>query len=212
VQYILRGQYDAALRQLEGARTTGGSPAEIENLRGLAQMLGGDPATALQSFERALVVQPSLREAQYNRGLAQLQLGHYAKASADFESVWSDEHSPLRGDAAYHNAIALDRAGRADDAEKWLESALRASPELTGARLYIGMLRERRGDLQGAGRAYLDYLNAVPHSPLGPLRFGLAAHRAGRTEVARKYLEQAIAIAPHSPEAIEARKFLVMWE
>jgi tetratricopeptide (TPR) repeat protein len=175
-------------------------------------MLGGDPATALQSFERALVAQPTLQEARYNRGLAQLRLGQYSKASADFESIWNDEHSPLRGDAAYHNAIALDRSGRTEDAESWLELALRASPELTAARLYIGMLRERRGDLQGAGRAYLDYLNANPHSPLGALRFGLAAHRAGRTAVARKYLEQAIATAPDSPEALEARKFLVMWE
>lgn len=175
-------------------------------------MLAGDPARATQSFDRAISLQPSLQEARYNRGLASLRLARFGQASGDFEAVWKDEHSPLRGDAAYHNAIALDRAGRPVEAENWLDRALRASPELTAARLYIGLLRERRGDLQGAGRAYLDYLAAHPDSPVGTLRFGLAAHRAGRTDVARQYLERVITLASDSPEALEARKFLVMWE
>lgn len=212
MQYILRGQYDAALRQLEGAKSSGASPADVENLRGLALLLKGEAAKALAAFDAALKLQPALAEARYNRAVALLRLGQYAKASPELEAVWADERSLLRADAAYHNGLALDRLGRTADAETWLGRALALDPKLDAALLYTGMLRERRGDLQGAGRAYLDYLKAHPDSVTAMLRFGMSAQRAGKSDTARTYLQRVIAAAPQSPEAVEARKFLVMWE
>ena len=212
VYYILRGDYDAALRQLDGAKTSGGSPAEIENLKGLALLLDGDTKKALASFDHALALNEKLDAARLNRGIAYLRSGDTAKASADLEKVYADETSPLRADAAYHNGIALDRLGRAADAEVWLGRALALDPKLDAALLYTGTLRERRGDLQGAGRAYLDYLTAHPDSTAAMLRFGLAAQKSGQIETARQYLERVIAAAPDSTDAATARKFLVMWQ
>lgn len=212
MQHILRGNYDAALRQLEGAKTTGAAPAEIENLRGLALLLEGETAKAMASFEKALALQPTLQAARFNRGLALLRNREYAKAAADLEKVYADEHSSLRADAAYHLGIATDRLGRATDAEQWLDRALALDAKLDAALLYVGMLRERRGELQGAGRAYLDYLERHPTSLSAMLRFGISAHKAGRGDVAKNYLQKVIKAAPRSEEAIEAQKFLVMWE
>jgi tetratricopeptide (TPR) repeat protein len=212
VQYILRGQYDAALRQLEGAQTSGASPAEVENVRGLALLLRGDAKKALESFDKALAMNPSLSEARLNRAIARLRLQDVATASKDFEAVYADEHSAVRAEAAYHNAIALDRLGRAADAEQWLSRALTLDASLDAALLYTGMLRERRGDLQGAGRAYLDYLQSHPDSATAMLRFGVSAQKAGRIETAKKYLQRVLDVAPNSDEALEARKYLVMWE
>jgi tetratricopeptide (TPR) repeat protein len=144
--------------------------------------------------------------------VALLQLRDYAKASAELEKIWADERSSLRASAAYHNGVALDRLNRAADAEKWLTRAVALDPALDAALLYTGFLRERRGDLQGAGRAYLDYLKRNPKSNVARLRFGISAQQAGRTDVARTYLKQVIDAAPYSAEATEARKFLVMWE
>jgi type IV pilus assembly protein PilF len=200
------------LHQLDGAKTSGASPAEVENLRGLALLMKGDNAKAIASFDAALKLQPALTEARFNRALALLRSGDAAKASPDFEKIFADPASPLRADAAFHNGLALDRLGRAADAETWLGRALALDPKLDAALLYIGMLRERRGELQGAGRAYLDYLKAHPDSVAAMLRFGLSAQRAGRTDVARTYLQRVIDKAPESAEAVEARKFLVMWE
>ena len=56
------------------------------------------------------------------------------------------------------------------------------------------------------------YLKAHPDSMIATLRFGIAAQAAGRLEVARTYLQRVIDKAPDSPEAVEARKYLVMWE
>jgi len=212
VRLILEGNYDAALQQLEGAKTGGASAAEVENLRGLALLLDGDATKALASFERALALQPELEAARFNRALTHLRRKDHARAIADLEKVWTSEHSALRADAALHLGIAYDQVGRAADAETSLENALKLDPDLDAALLYVGMLRERRRDWQGAGRAYLDYLSLHPHSPVALLRFGLSAHKAGRVDVARQYLQRAIAAAPRSAEAVEARKFLVMWE
>ncbi len=212
VYYILRGQYDAALRQLDGAKTSGASPAAVENLRGLALLMKDDAAKALTTFDRALQLDSKLSEARLNRGLALLRLGKFAESSAEMQKVFADETSPVRADAAYHNAIALDRLGRASDAEAWLDRALKLNAKLDAALLYAGMLRERRGDLQGAGRAYLEYLKAHPESALAMLRFGISAQKSGSIEVAKSYLQRVVQLAPGSPEAIEARKYLVMWE
>ena len=212
VWHILNGNYDAALRELAGAPTNGMSDAEAENMRGLALLLDGDTTKALASFNRALELKPELLPARYNRGLTFLRIRDYAKAAADLEKVYADEHSAFRADAAYHLGITYDRLGRLADAEASLERALKLDAALDAALLYVGTLRERRGDLQGAGRAYFDYLSAHPQSVNAMFRFGVAAHKAGRVDVAKTYLQKVIAAAPRSAEAVEARKFLVMWE
>ena len=171
-----------------------------------------DTAKALAAFDRALQLEAGLSEARLNRGLALLRLGRFADSSAELQKVFADERSAVRADAAYHNAIALDRLNRSADAEAWLDRALKLNPKLDAALLYAGMLRERRGDLQGAGRAYLDYLKAHPDSVLAMLRFGVSAQKAGSVDVAKSYLQRVIQLAPESTEAIEARKYLVMWE
>ena len=98
------------------------------------------------------------------------------------------------------------------EAERSLDRALAIDPQYDAALLTVGALREARGDFQGAGKAYKQFLDRHPDSLEAMLRFGVAAQRAGRTDVAAKYLGAVIARAPTSPEATEARKYLVMWE
>jgi len=175
-------------------------------------MLAGDLPKALASFNEALRLDARLEQARLNRGIALLRQGQTAKAMADLEALANDEHSLVRGDAAYHLALALDRVGRSAEAEIWLDRALKLDEKLDGALLYSGMLREKRGDLQNAGRAYLDYLKLHPDSTVALLRFGVSAQKAGRADVAKSYLQRVIELAPRSAEAAEARKFLVLWE
>lgn len=175
-------------------------------------MVAGDLAKALASFNEALRLDARLDEARLNRGIALLRQGQTTRAIAELEALASAEHSLVRGDAAFHLALALDRVGRSAEAETWLDRAMKLDETLDGALLYLGMLREKRGDLQNAGRAYLDYLKTHPDSTVALLRFGVSAHRSGRGDVARSYLTRVIELAPRSAEATEARKFLVLWE
>jgi tetratricopeptide (TPR) repeat protein len=185
----------------------GQSPKELDNLRGLALMLSGDVAGAMPLFERAL----PLPEARFNRAVALLKLAKYPEAAKDFAAIYADESSPLRASAAYHEALALDGLHRDADAAAWLERALAADPQLDSALLYLGVMRERLGDLQAAGKAYKQFLDRHPDSVVAMLRFGVAAQAAGREDTARKYFERVVAAAPDSPEAAEARMYLVMW-
>ena len=212
VQSILHGNYQRALMQLEGAPSPGRSEAERANLRGLAMMLGGDAKKSLDDFNLALELQPSLAEAHLNRGIAYMRLADFVRASRDFETVWSDPKSSLRARAAYHDALSMDAMKRAADAETWINRALEADPSFDDAILFSALLHERRGDLQGAGKAYKSYLDKHPESIVAMLRFAISAQRSGFADTARKYLEKVIAAAPDSQEAEEARKFLIMWE
>jgi tetratricopeptide (TPR) repeat protein len=175
-------------------------------------MLGGNTKQALASFDAAVVLQPALGEAHLNRGIALIRLNEYAGASAEFEKLYADESSPLRALAAYHNALALDGAKRTEDAAMWLDRALALDPSNDSALIYRGLLREKSGDVAGAAKAYLAFLKRHPDSLVAILRMGLAAHRAGRFDVAKTYLERVARESPNSLEGAEARKYLVMWE
>jgi tetratricopeptide (TPR) repeat protein len=212
VRSLLHGNYAKALAQLDGVRTNGREPADDENLRGLALMLEGNAGEARMHFDKALELKPKLAAARLNRGIAALKLGDYGKALTDLAPLYADEQSPLRATAAYHAALAADGLGKLADAETWLTRALALDPQHESAQLYLGMVRERRGDLQGAGRAYLDFLQQHPGSTVAMLRLGVCANRAGRSDVAVKYLRKVVDAAPQSVEAVEARKYLVMWE
>ncbi len=208
---ITHGQYARALKQLDGAPTNGGSEASRANLRGLTRMLAGDPRASITDFDTALELDPSMTEARFNRAVAMLRLGEYARASKEFEALYAGT-SPLRARAAYHDALALDAMQKPADAEAWLGKALEADPQLDDALFYSGVLEERRGDLQAAGRAYKTYLERHPDSVGAMLRFGVCAQRAGSIDTAKAYLTRVIKTSPDSAEAAEAQKFLVMWE
>lgn len=212
MSYLLRGQYTAALQQLDGVKSANATDADRENLRGLALLLKGNVREALASFDASIAMQPSHGEAHVNRGIALLRLRDFAGASAELEKIANDETSPLRATAAYHNALALDGAGKSADALQWIARALTIDPKNDSALMYQGLLLERAGDLQGAGKAYFEFLKRHDDNVAALLRFGVVAQRAGRAEVARTYLAKVVKLAPDSMEAVEARKHLVMWE
>jgi tetratricopeptide (TPR) repeat protein len=174
-------------------------------------MLAGNPKAALALFDQGLAVEAT-PELGFNHALAELKVGDPTKAAAEFQSIYADPASPFRARAAYHGALALETLGRREEAEALVERSLKLDPGDPDALAYVGLLRERRGDLQGAGRAYQELLRRRPDLPFAMLRFGVAAMRAGRNETARNYFEKVVATAPASPEAVEARKYLVLWD
>ena len=172
-------------------------------------MLGGDTKAALAAFDRALALDAGLSQARFNRGVAMLKLEDLRGAAEEFARI---KDPGLRASASYHRALALDRLGDTKGADAALDQALKVDPSFAPALLHRGLLRERAGQLEAAVRQYLDYLEIHPDSTAAMLRVGIVAQRAGRNEVAIAWLRKVIASAPDSPEAVQARKFLVMWE
>jgi tetratricopeptide (TPR) repeat protein len=175
-------------------------------------MLSGEPAKAIPVFDRVIASDPTAIEARFNRAVALLKLGENGKASAEFEKIALDEHNLLRASAAYHDALALDRLGRLDDAQLWADRSLALDNNFDAAMLLSGSISERRGDIETAARSYLAYLRRHADSTAAMLRLGICAQRANRLDVAQTYLKRVVKLAPDSAEAAEARKFLIMWE
>lgn len=136
----------------------------------------------------------------------------YDDAARDFEQVMARENHPLRASAAFHRAICDESAGRRSAAVANLEIALAVDPDLIDAHLYIGIILEKQGDCEAAGRQYLEVLSRRPGSLTAMLRFGICAHRKGFEDTAISYLRRVVEAAPASPEAMEAQKYLVMLE
>lgn len=195
-----------------GALTGVDDPTEM-NVRGLAEMMKGDLDAALRTFTAALEKEPK-PTLRLNRGIVLLRLARNEEAAAAFDSVFASDDTPpsIRGSAAYHRAMAAERLGRLEEASLWLDRALELDPASADALIYSGVILERRGAFEAAGKRYRSYLDQHPGSILAMLRFGIVAQRAGHRELALKYLREVALRSPHSLEAVEARKYLVMWE
>lgn len=209
--FLARGDFDRALKSLSGVRAGKGSQAE-QNTKGLALLLAGREAEAIAIFDALVASDPSFIEARFNRGVALLRSNRYDAAAGDFAKVMALEGTPLRASAAFHRAICDESAGRRSDAIGNLKTAIALDPELIDAHLYLGIVLEKQGDCEAAGRQYQEVLSRRPNSLTALLRFGICAHRKGFKDTAISYLRRVIEAAPASPEAMEAQKYLVMLE
>lgn len=207
--YLAHGDTDRALRALVGV--TDGTET---NLRGLAEMQKGQLDAALETFNRGVKENPGSLETRFNRAVVLMRLDRLDEAAKAFEEIWStkDARPSLRASAADHRALAAERLDRLEEASGWLDRSLEIEPRSSDALLYSGVVFEKRGRFAEAGKRYRAYLDNDPGSTVAMLRFGIVAHRAGHRDLAVKYLRQVAQLSPDSREAVEARKFLVMWE
>jgi tetratricopeptide (TPR) repeat protein len=209
--FLARGDVDRALKSLAGVRAGKGTQAE-QNTKGLALILADREAEAIVIFNSLVASDPSFIEARFNRGVALLRSKKYDAAADDFAKVMALEGSPLRASAAFHRAICDESSGRRSDAIANLNTAITLDPDLTDAHLYLGIVLEKQGDCEAAGRQYQEVLSRRPDSLTAMLRFGICAHRKGFRDTALSYLRRVVEAAPASPEAMEAQKYLVMLE
>lgn len=209
--FLARGDVDRALKSLSGVRAGRGSESD-QNAKGLALLLAGRESEALAIFESLVKREPEFVEARFNRGVTLLRSKKYDAAAADFAWVMALPDHELRASAAFHHAICDESAGRRDVAVKNLNAAIAADPELVDAHLYLGIVLEKDGDCEAAGRHYLDVLSRRPESLSALLRFGICAHRKGFKDTAISYLRRVVEAAPASAEAMEAQKYLLMLE
>lgn len=175
-------------------------------------MIEGRTDAALTSFDAALALEPANQIARYNRGVALLKKAKLEESIAEFNRIATPEEPSLQARAAYHRGLAEERLGKHETAAASFESAFKLDSSLHAALLSLGVAKERMLDFQGAGKAYKMYLERRPDAPVALLRFGVVAHRAGRREAATTLLRRVVKIAPRTPEALEAEKYLVMWE
>lgn len=114
------------------------------------------PRTAITALAglTALVVLAGCATAT-GRGQAALYSGQYSEAAARFEEALTDDPDSVA--ALTGLGIARYRMGALDDAQRALGQALRQTPDVPVAHLYLGLIALLRGDDVAAGERLRHY-------------------------------------------------------
>lgn len=182
---------------------------------GLAPLVAGLAVAAVVVHLPA----PGLSAAKLEWGIASdlgaryLARGQVAQALSEFERALEIEKSgaiargagssrALERAALYHNyAIALERAGRLDDAGRWYEAALAEAPDNAQVMQGLAGLRARQGRTGEADAQYRAMGGRVQGGAAGAIGRGQLAAQAGRLDEARALFTEATRIDPGSGDA-----------
>ncbi|HEV2146134.1 MAG TPA: DUF4388 domain-containing protein [Longimicrobiaceae bacterium] len=176
--------------------------ARIEEHRnlGIAFYKTGMYEEASREFRRVIELQPRGADARFFLALIGLRSGDDRSAVR-----WLKETIEQGGPraAAFHNlALALERAGRLDDAQAALDEAARLGPGRPPVLLGRAILLLKRGDAPAAAEAFAAYREALGagRAPAAYFAFALLAEAAaGRDAEALRLGEEGVSLHPHSP-------------
>jgi Flp pilus assembly protein TadD len=143
------GEARAALERAVGEDPDAG---EARSHLGIVLALAGDSKGAEEAFREAIRLQPELVEARTNLGNLLSAAGDLAGARAQFAAAVRTR--PADASTHYHYAMALGRGRLFDEAQRELETAVRADAGHTGARERLAELLLAKGDARAAAGHY----------------------------------------------------------
>ncbi len=158
---------------------------------------------AEREFRRVLELDPAHRESQFHLGLIALKRGETRQAIRQFMrlieagGVWA---------SSFHNlALALEMAGRLDDALLTVQEALRDFPGDRSLLLARGILLTRLGDFASACEAFDVFASMPGRSGAPPTYYAysmVALGGAGRLREARDRAREGVVIHPGSAQVL----------
>lgn len=165
------GEAEAAAEALEriAARSAAGLAARASVFGEAAEAwrAAGKPQRAAAAATLALALTPQDPDLLLERALARLALDQVAMALADLDlAVVLD---PSRAEAWVWRAAAQRRLELLRPAEDSITTALRLAPQNVEALLERGILRQTRGEAEGARRDWERVLELDPYSPAADL-------------------------------------------
>src|SRR5688572_27673411 len=112
----------------------------------------GKVEDARKHFERALEMNPTHEQALNLLGLALFRLNHLDRAKQIFAGLV--HNNPIEPSLRLNLAMVHLKIGKLDDAQIELERVLELNPEHPPATSYMGLVLERKGDLDRAANFY----------------------------------------------------------
>lgn len=162
----------------------------------------GDMPGALGALERAYARHPEEPQVAPRYGLL-LSSANQLERAAEVLGAWTRKHEDAR--ALAELGYVRYRQENMAEAQALLRRALRKQPDLAVAHTYLGALLFRKGDIQGAERAYLEADRLAPQEPQALAALcQLQAHqgRQQELEATRRALRQRF---PDKAQALEAQ-------
>ncbi len=152
------GDFGAAERHLEHARSLGADSAESHHIAALLAAASAEPEQAEDHYRRALALAPGDSAIRNNYGVLLFSQGRAGEAAGQFRAAAADSAYPGR-------AWALENLGRSrllledwQGARDAFTAALEIHGELPVAALELALLLRRGGELAAARRLFADHL------------------------------------------------------
>jgi tetratricopeptide (TPR) repeat protein len=200
-------QYREAVRQLRSLLEERGAHFGAFVNMALALRLMDRPDDALLVLDEAEAVRPGMAVTELARGTALLHTAQYGDARAAFEEYRARLGPGDRPSADYFYYAALNLAAidQLNAAEALVSQGLDSHAESAPLLLLMGVISERRGDLENADRSYRQALDedaslAQAHKNLGDVAYRRSAHE----EALQHYL-RAAELEPRLGDDVYAR-------
>jgi tetratricopeptide (TPR) repeat protein len=208
-----RGAFDSALSWADRALALAPDDGEALLLRGKILLARGELFGARTAFKRAADRLPQSFEAHYNLAALYLKenervaaMPHLVQAYAlRPPDVASDElrrslqDVGIQAPETYWRLASIDaERGQLANAEDWLGRALEIDPEHGPSHMLLGLVRKKRGDIDGAIAAMEHACKAMPSSYPAHYTLGTTLVDAGRAKDGLAYLERALEIVTKS--------------
>lgn len=205
---LREGRADEALIVLQRARVSYPSSAEVANALGLVLLYKKDYPRAIKQFTDALAIDGKLVEALNNRGVAFMEMGDLAKAETDFEALLDGPQGREKVNARFNVSILRSKQHLWQEAETGFSLVLADDAGYMKAYRERGLARFQLDDFTGALDDLLRYLKVDQKDPQAHYYAALCMVTKGRRDLAVKYLEKTVELAPDSEEGKKARRFL----
>ena len=210
-----RADYEAALELFRTVLDENPGFADVHNKAGLCLAMIGDPEAALEEFDKALNISDTYAEAHLNRAIVLQGLGHFEEARRHLQRADELDHSDsdeFPSDVGHKIAIAHAKLGdlylvadHPEEAAEEYEKALAVRTRFLDIRskyaealLGMGRWREAQEQLE-------TILEKNPSFTSARLRLGLALHRQGEEDRARREWKRCV---EEDPRDMRAKAYL----
>ncbi len=194
--YILRGNHQSALRELEGLRRVSRRDPEFYYLEGLAYFGLGEYEKAETSFKKAVKLNPDYSEARTSLGGIYLELGRWDDAIRESTKAAEDLFYRSREKALTHIGYAYFKKGDFETAKKYFKDALEKNPAFVYTHNKLGELYLETGETEKAVEEFKKAVEGYDPYDEAHYNLGLAYLKMGKMDDACREFRRVLELAP----------------
>ncbi len=208
VSFLATGNYRAALSSLLKAQKFRDDDPQLFNALGLAYLGLGALKKAEKSFKKAVTLKPDFSEAHNNLGVTYSNEGLYRLAIEEFHKALQNLLYATPEQALVNLGWAHYKLGEYIKAETYTKQALMRNPRLCVGRKNLGLIYWAEGRLMDAETQLKKTIHYCPNYIDAHFNLGLLYLKMDKKKLAYKEFKKVTKIAPDSPLAEEAEKYL----